>query len=118
MSENTFFQSILISQENCELRGGVFSHREFVRVDLAGADLCDARFEEVLFERCNLTGADLRGAHFIRCEFREVVMTGITLGNNRFDGTSLRGAIGLSEETRLAVVQQGGLVQPLRASLR
>ena len=118
MSENQPFEPIFTSREKNELRGAHFSRHRFVGVDLADADLRGALFEDVVFERCNLTGADLRDAHFIRCELVEVVMADIALRDCRFDGTSLRGVIGLSDERRLAIVRQGGLVQPLRASLR
>src|SRR5271167_1266394 len=116
MSDPVVFEPILTSREKRELRDEVFRRRALVGVDLADADLRGARFESVSLERCNLAGADLRGAQFIGCDLREVVLTATKLGDNRFHGTTVCGGIGLSEESRLAIIHAGGVVQPLHAS--
>ena len=113
------FESIFTSREKRNLRGEIFRELELVGMDLTGADLRGARFEKVLLERCDLTGADLRGAHFILCVLREVVMTDTKLGgDNRFYGTTICDVVGLSEEHRLAILRDGGILEHVHASPR
>jgi len=119
MSENTSFEPILTSREKRELCGEVFSRRKFVSVDLAGARTCRPRVSRRSYSSAATWRAPTcGGGRFIRSELREVLMTNATLGDTRFDGTSLRGVLGHSEERGLTIVRQGGLVQPRRASLR
>lgn len=114
----TTFERILTSGEKAALRGAVFANREFVGIDLSGADLRGARFDRTRLARCNLSRADLRGAHFNLCDLDEVVLADTLFGDNRFDGTSIVGAVGLSPPTRTLIEQWGAAVQPAHASHR
>jgi uncharacterized protein YjbI with pentapeptide repeats len=118
MSSSIAFERILTTQEKTELRGNVFRDCELVGVDLAAADLREARFERVVLADCNLAGADLRGAHFVLCDLRGVVLKGAQLGDNRFDGTILVEVAGLTTDDRRLVERQGGAFQQVRASQR
>jgi uncharacterized protein YjbI with pentapeptide repeats len=87
----------------------VLRAEDLANVDLAGADLRKARFEEVTFTSCNLAGADLRGAEFILCTMNAVVLRGVVLGSNRFYGTTFVEPIGLTDESRRTIERGGGL---------
>lgn len=112
------FERILTSEEKAALRGAVFVHRDLVGMDFSGADLRGARFDKTLIAGCNLRGADLRGARFKLCDLREIVLTDALFGDNRFDGTTIVDAIGLSTPTRILLEQWGATFQPVHASHR
>ncbi len=112
------FEAILTSREKRELHHEVFRERVFVGLDLSGADLRGARFEQTILESCNLAGADLRGAQFVLCEVRGVDLTSAQLGENDFRGTLLTSVPGLSAEDRTLIESAGGAFQQPRASLR
>ncbi len=52
------FELILTSREKRELHHELFRDRVLVGIDLSGADLHGARFEQTILESCNLAGAD------------------------------------------------------------
>ncbi len=110
------FEQILSSREKRELCGEVFRDRDFVGIDLSGADLRNARFENVQFVSCNLGGADLRATQFVLCVLRDVVLSGAQLGENLFYGTTLTEIGGLTEEARRDVVRAGGAFKPSASS--
>ena len=112
------FEPVFTSEEKATLRGERFVNREFVGVDLSGADLRDARFERTIFERCNLEGADLRSARFVLCELRDVILVDALLEDSRFDGTTLVDALGLTNASRVLIEQGGGTFLHAHASLR
>lgn len=111
-------EKVFSTEQKAALRGAVFADRELVGVDLSGADLRDARFEKTRMVGCDLTGADLRGAQFSLCDLRGVVLADALFGDNRFDGTTIEDAIGLSQPTRTLIEGWGGTFQPICASQR
>jgi uncharacterized protein YjbI with pentapeptide repeats len=109
MNHGSDFESILTAREKRDLSNEVFRERDFVGVDLSGADLRGARFERVSLHACTLAGADLRGAHFIMCDLSQVLLGDAKLGDNRFYGTTLREVAGISDDARLTIVREGGV---------
>jgi uncharacterized protein YjbI with pentapeptide repeats len=80
--------------------------------------LRETRFERTKLIRCNLANADLRGARFVSCELEGVVLVDTVFGDNRFDGTTLIDAFGLSPAGRMLVEQHGGTFLHSHASRR
>lgn len=112
------FERVFSAEEKAALRDEVFLNREFVDVDLSGADLRDARFEKTKLCRCNFAGADLRGATFVLCELKGVVLTDVVLEDNRFDGSTLIDVVGLAPASHALIEQSGGTFLHPHASLR
>lgn len=107
-SANDAFERIFSEDEKAALRGESFVHREFVGVDLVGADLRGARFQGTSLVRCNLMGADLRGAQFVLCDLSAVVLSDAILGDNRFDGSTFVDTIGVTDAARKLIEASGG----------
>ena len=112
------FEPILTSREKRELTGEVFCKRELVDMDFSGADLRGARFEKTVLLRCSFAGADLRGARFLSCDLHSIDLGDAVLGDNRFDGTTLVDALGVTGPMSKMVADAGGTFQPGHASLR
>jgi uncharacterized protein YjbI with pentapeptide repeats len=111
-------EPIFTSREKRELTGEVFRSRELVDLDFSRADLRGACFEKTVLLRCSFAGADLRGARFLSCDLHGVDLAGAVLGDNRFDGTTLVDAFGLTAGARKIVADGGGTFQPGHASRR
>lgn len=94
--------------EKRELACQVFHQLSLDRVDFAGADLRDARFETVSLRGCDFRGADLRGTRFIDCDLREACLAEVALGDNVFERCWLTHASGLSVEQTRVIVHLGG----------
>jgi uncharacterized protein YjbI with pentapeptide repeats len=116
--EVSIFEPIFTAREKQELREQLFRQREFVGIDLAGADLRGTSFVRTTIASCNFEGADLRGVHFIECDLHDVVMRSAKWGENRFDGTVLSDVLGLSDAACISIERDGGAFQPLRARQR
>ena len=112
------FESVLTAREKRELAGEVFCNRELIELDFSGSDLRGACFERSVLLRCSFAGADLRGARFLSCDLESIVLADAVLGDNRFDGTTLVEAIGVSASAREAIASGGGAFQLVRASRR
>jgi uncharacterized protein YjbI with pentapeptide repeats len=72
---------------SCILQGATLERARLSDVNLAGANLKEARLAGASLERCNLTDADLRGA-----DLRGAHMAGATLVNTNIDGADLTAA--------------------------
>jgi uncharacterized protein YjbI with pentapeptide repeats len=112
------FERVLTSEEKTGLRGETFRNRELVGMDFSGADLRGVTFERTMLLCCNLSHADLRGARFLLCELHAVVLANTVFGDNRFDGTTLVGVVGLDSVDRALIADAGGTFQPVNASSR
>ncbi|MBX3227054.1 MAG: pentapeptide repeat-containing protein [Labilithrix sp.] len=117
-SPNGTFERVYSQEEKAALRGEVFTHRELVGVDFAGADLRGSRFQGTSLVRCNFKDADLRGARFVLCDFTGVVLTDAILGDNRFDGSTFADMIGVEAPTQTLIEKNGGTFLPPHASSR
>jgi uncharacterized protein YjbI with pentapeptide repeats len=115
---NDTFERIFTADEKATLGGELFLNRELVGVDFSGADLRGARFERTTLVRCNLAAADVRGAHFILCDLHAVVLADVLFEDNRFDGTTLVDAVGLTADGQAVIEGGGGTFQHVHASLR
>jgi uncharacterized protein YjbI with pentapeptide repeats len=99
---------VFSEDEKRELGEQVFRTVSLDCVDFAGADLRRTRFDTVSLRGCDFRLADLRGAEFVNCDLREASLHQAELGDNRFDGSWLAGATGLSVEQTRCIVRCGG----------
>lgn len=101
-------ERILTDREKLALRGAALRSLDLAGGDLSGADLRDAVLGWVELAGASLADADLRGAWFLACDLRRVDFRGARLGANRFDGSWLTGAIGLTPGARVRIAEAGG----------
>jgi uncharacterized protein YjbI with pentapeptide repeats len=109
---------VFSDKEKQELADQVFIESSLDLVDLVSADLRGARFRSVSLRGADLRGADLRGAQFVDCDMREACLRDVRLGDNRFDGSCLHGATGLSEDQKTYISTRGGDVPAADTSSR
>ena len=64
---------------NAMLRGSSFSYSAFVKADLRGADLSEAKLEHTSWSGAELQGANLRGANLQYADLRGAVLAGARL---------------------------------------
>lgn len=102
-------ERILTACEKLGLRGAAFRSLDLAEGDLSGADLRDAVFDRVDLTAASFAGADLRGACFLGCDLRRADFERARLGDNRFDGSWLTGARGLTFRARVRIARQGGV---------
>jgi hypothetical protein len=91
-----------------ELVRCAFRNLDLDGVDLTGANLCEAIFEEVSLRGCDFRRADLRAASFLRCDLRGAKLEEVSLGGNVFHGSCLAGAVGLTAEQIEYIERRGG----------
>jgi uncharacterized protein YjbI with pentapeptide repeats len=108
---------ILSAFEKLGMAGKVFEHADLSRVDLSMANLRLTRFVHVSLQGCDLTRADLRGAVFVACDLRGATFGHTRLEDNRFDGSWMVGARGLSAAQQRYVRERGGLFLSLASEL-
>ncbi len=99
---------VFTSGEKRQLAAQVFCRVTLDRVDFSGADLSETRFDTVSLRGCDFSGADLRGAEFLRCDLRDANLCDVGLGDNRFHGSWLAGATGLTVAQTQYVCSRGG----------
>ena len=88
----------LTIKEKQRLAGEVFRRRNLDGLDLRGANLSDARFENVSLRGADFTDANLTGAAFHWCDLRQADFSGARLDGNSFTRSTVRGARGLDSE--------------------
>jgi uncharacterized protein YjbI with pentapeptide repeats len=101
-------KQIFSVEEKRELIGEIFRDVALAAVDFSHADLRGARFVNASLRDCDFTGADLRSVDFVRCDLRRAVLSDVELGGNRFDGSCLAGAVGLTAAQSSYVRRRGG----------
>lgn len=94
--------------EKRQLASQVFCSVTLDRVDFSGADLSGTHFDTVSLRGCDFSGADLHGAEFLRCDLREANLRDVGLGDNRFHGSWLAGATGLTVAQTQYICSRGG----------
>ena len=117
-SPNDIFERVFSPEEKAALRGEIFTHRELVGVDFAGADLRGAQFQGSTIVRCNFSEADLRGARFVLCDLTAVVVTDAIFSDNRFDGCTFAEMVGVTAPVQALIEKHGGTFFPPHASSR
>ena len=100
---------ILSAFEKLGMAGRTFADVDLSRVDFTMSNLQLARFVHVSLQGCDFSLADLRGAIFVECDLRGAVFGQTRLADNRFDGSWLVGARGLSVAQQRYVRARGGL---------
>lgn len=116
---NARLEKIFTKSEKAELWKLNVNRVRLDRVDFRSANLSGASFEHVTLAGCDFTGADLQETVFLECDLRCACFEGVRFGKNRFDGSGLAGATGLTPEDRLYIVSVGGqfgrsLTEPAR----
>ncbi len=109
MKENAAPVRVFTNIEKRELAGHSFRDITLDGVDLAEANLTECSFEGVSLRSCDFRRADLRGARFLRCDLRDARLEEVMLGGNRFHGSCLAGATGLTPEQHDYVCRRGGV---------
>lgn len=66
--------------------------KDLSKLNAEGAELRDARFQEVNLERANFNGANLTNAHFSGANLRDATFVGADVEGADFSGADLRGA--------------------------
>lgn len=94
--------------EKRELGGASFRAVALDGTDFSGANLSLACFDGVSLRDCDFRRCDLRGARFLACDLRGAAFEDVRLGHNRFHGSSLGGATGLTGEQHDYVCRRGG----------
>jgi uncharacterized protein YjbI with pentapeptide repeats len=100
--------AILTCREKSQLAGRSFQEVTLDGADFSGANLQGASFLRSSLRGCDFRGADLRGAAFLRCDLRGVALGDALLDGNRFHGSCLAEATGLSDEQNTYVCRRGG----------
>jgi uncharacterized protein YjbI with pentapeptide repeats len=90
------------------LVGHVFQGADLDGVDFSGADLRAARFENTSLRNCDFSATHLLDTQFLRCDLRGTCFNGAKFEHNRFDGSLLLGATGLSASLRTYIDEHGG----------
>lgn len=99
---------VFTAGEKRELAGARFRDMSLDGTDFSGADLQLASFDAVSLRGCDFRRCDLRGARFVRCDLHGAAFAEVQLGGNRFDGSSLAAATGLTEAHADYVCRHGG----------
>ncbi len=107
-SRSETLERIFTEKEKSGLRLRVFKNLNLDCVDFRGAKLSVCKFEDVSLAGSDFTGADLRGAAFLRCDLRRVRFANALFANNRFDGSWLTAAVGLTPRQREYIEKRGG----------
>ncbi len=101
-------QKVLTAREKAQLQETILADATLDCVDFARADLRGSRFERVCFRGSAFCAANLVRAWFVGCDLTGADFTGARLGNNSFFGSSLAGAIGMTQRQKEYVISRGG----------
>jgi len=86
-----------------EFRGSYLSN-----IDLSGADLRGAVFEDVTLRGVDFSRADLRGATFRACDLRQARFDGSRWGGNLFSGSLFTHSSALPVDQVTEILSAGG----------
>lgn len=90
-------ERIVTTSERAMLRHLALRDATLDHVELGGADLSDACFQNVSLVGTDLSGANLARAIFTRCDLRGADFSGANLEGASFAGSLVTGAHGLTQ---------------------
>lgn len=99
---------ILTTEEKQQLARSTFSKTDLSGVDFSGADLRQARFDQVCLLGADFSRADLRRAEFLDCDLRGASFTQARWGENVLHQSLFSRAKGVTREEALYIQCCGG----------